>query len=159
MKPKKSFLHYQSWEDDLVCSSNSSGAGAVTHKSHSTWRGPLGDPGFAMKIHQESSGQTFVQQSWGKPLQSFPVLVLPNDKCLFHVRIKQCRRQSHKQKLQWHWFCMLAESLLKRNSHTCQSFSTWKLRLWYSLSSHIQANRNTFIQPFWQWHVDTSITW
>lgn len=124
MKPRKSsFLHYQSWEYDLVCSSNSLGAGAVTHKSHRTQRGPLDDPGFAMKIHQGSSGQTSVQQSWGKPLQSFPVLVLSNDKCLFHVRIKQCRRQSHKQKLQWHWFCMLAESLLKRNSHTCQRVS------------------------------------
>lgn len=37
----------------------------------------------------------------------------------FYVRIKQCWRQQHKQKLQWQGFCMLVGLLLKRNSHNC----------------------------------------
>lgn len=68
-------------------------------------------------IPGKQSVQTFVPQSWGKPPHHFPVFVLSNDKCLFYVRIKQCQRQEHKQKLQWHWFCMLVGLLLKRNSH------------------------------------------
>lgn len=128
MKPRRcSILHDQGLEDDLgllfkLIWSRSSDSQTSKDKGR-----PPGSPRLCNK--NAPGKQTFMQQSWVKPPQSFPVLLLSNDKCLFYVRIKQSRRQQHKQTsvtLILHVSRVVSKEELPRLP---ESVFTWKLWL------------------------------
>lgn len=88
MKPRRcSILHDQGLEDDLGLLFKLIWSWSSDSQTSKDKGRPLGSPRLCNK--NAPGKQTFMQQSWAKPPQSFP----SNDKCLFHVRIKQCRRQ------------------------------------------------------------------
>lgn len=58
-----------------------------------------------------------------------PSLVLSNDKCFFHVRIKQCRGRQHKQKTSVTWILHVRRvASTEELPRLPESVSTWKRR-------------------------------
>lgn len=145
MKPRRcSILHDQGMEDDLgLILKRIWSRSSDSQTSKDKGRPPLSP---SLRNKNAPGKQTFMQQSWVKPPQSFPVLLLSSNKWLFYVSIKQSWRQQHKQTsvtLILHVSRVVSKEELPWLPE-CLHLKTVTLLL---LSSHISANGTNSCSP------------